>query len=391
MRPFSFLLLLSWVLGCGTPPAVDPLPFPAAAPGTAPLPSTWGPFPVGVRTVTYEDTTRKDAHGVPRQLVTEIWYPALQSARGQPGVAYDLKPYFTDAQQVALAKAGLPLIPTVAVRDATPTHAHGQFPLVIFAHGQGGVRMQSVFYTVLLASHGYVVVAPDHPGGTLYDIARNQLENTGHGLENRPTDVIYLINKLARLKSDDPLYGLLDLDRVGVTGHSFGALTSLRVAALDARVKAIVPQAPTSTDIAWLGLTGVKLTIPVEIQGAHRDQTLPWDEHVAPAWAAMQRPRWLVDLKDGGHFTFSDLCALDLAGLADALTLDIPGADIKKVLSDGCAAPAPSAALSQPLMNHFAVGYFNAVLRGSQASYDLLDQAHADALAPGIATITSEP
>ena len=32
-----------------------------------------------------------------------------------------------------------------------------------------GIRWQSTFYTVMLASHGYVVLSPDHPGDTLQD------------------------------------------------------------------------------------------------------------------------------------------------------------------------------------------------------------------------------
>jgi hypothetical protein len=42
-------------------------------------------------------------------------------------------------------------------------------------------------------------------------------------------------------------------------------------------------------------------------------------------------------------------------------------------------------------MNHFAVALFNATLRGSTASYELLIQAKADALAPGVSVVTADP
>jgi predicted dienelactone hydrolase len=382
------------LVACGSPPPVDPLPFAPASPTAAPSPTKPGPFPVGVRTVTFEDTGRRKPDGSPRRLVTEIWYPATQATRGQPTVSYDITSVLTDAQRAALAGTQTPLLETSAVRDAAPASAHGPFPLIVFAHGQGAVRWQSTFYTVLLASHGYVVVSCDHEGGTLYDLVRGQLQNVAEGLEQRPVDVVHLINRMARLKSGDPLAGLIDLERVGVTGHSFGALTSFRVGATDRRVKAIVPQAPTDVNIAWLGLPmPVRLAMPVMVQAAHGDQTLEWDANIVPTWPLLERPRWLVDIVQGGHFTFSDLCAFDLATVAEKVSLTVAGVDVRSVLEDGCAPPAPPATVSQPVINHFAVAFFNAHLRGSEGSKALLTQAEGDALAgaPGVVAITADP
>ena len=387
--------LLLALAGCT--PAASTLPFPPASATDTPDPSKPGPFPVGVRTRLIEDTGRPRADGTPRQLLTEIWYPATAAAQGQPGASYDLTPLFTDGQRAQMADAGVTLPPlrTTAVRDAEPDREHGPYPVIVFAHGQGGVRWQSTFYTVALASHGYVVISPDHEGGTFYDLVRDGVQSAVYGFEFRPQDVIYLLNRFSRLPKGDVFEGLLDYAHVGVTGHSFGALTSLRVAALDARVKAIVPQAPTSTDIAWLGFDPKPvLTIPVQVQGARLDQTLGWDDHVAPAWADLKAPRWLLEVKTGGHFTFSDLCAFELGSLADKVALDIPGvnaADVRKVLADGCAPPAPAPGVAQPLMNHFALGFFNGHLRGSAASLAQLTQAKADALAPGAAAVTADP
>lgn len=384
-------LLLLCLAACGPAPmAVDPLPFPAAGPGAAPTPSQPGPFPVGVRTVTYQDRRRPKPDGTPRLLVTEIWYPATQDTRGQPGVSYDVRERFTE-EQLKVFPASVPLLQTSAVRDATPAKSHGPFPLVVFSHGQGAIRWQSTFYTVLLASHGFVVVSPDHEGGTLDYAVRNQLQDVGIGMLTRPVDVQYLITEYSRLPETDPLHGMVDPARVGVTGHSFGALTSLRVAAVDKRVKVIVPQAPPSTDLIFVDLGKPDLGIPVMVQAARGDRTLEWDGNVAPTWAAMKKPRWLLDLTKGGHFTFADICAFDLASLSDTIKLDIPGANVRSVLSDGCAPPAPPAEVAQPLMNHFAIALFNATLRGSTASSELLTQAKADELAPGVATLTADP
>ena len=75
------------------------------------------------------------------------------------------------------------------------------------------------------------------------------------------------------------------------------------------------------------------------------------------------------------------------------VNLDIPGADVRQVLSDGCGPTAPPAEIAQPLINHFAVAFFNAQLKGSTASLALMTQAKADEIAgdAGVATFTSRP
>jgi predicted dienelactone hydrolase len=393
----SCLLLALVATACSAPvPPLpeDLLPFEEASATAAPDPTKPGPYPVGVRTVTFEDTGRRKPDGAPRLLVTEIWYPAVQATRGQPTVDYDIFQVFTPEQQASIGAGTIPLLKTAAVRDAEPARAHGKFPLIVFSHGQAAIRWQSTYFTVLLASHGYVVVSTDHEGGTLFDVVRGQLQNVAVGLETRPVDVTYLLNRLGRLKQDDPLFGTFDLEKIGVTGHSFGALTSLRVAAIDKRVKAIVPQAPVDANVAWLGLAQpVVLGIPVHIQAAHDDRTLEWDTSIVPTLLVMRDPLWLLDITHGGHFTFSDLCAFDLASIVDRVMLDIPGADVRNVLNDGCGPTSPPATVAQPLINHFGVAFFNAQLKGSTASLGLLTQAQANSVAgdAGVATFSYRP
>ncbi|MDP2269553.1 MAG: acetylxylan esterase [Archangium sp.] len=393
-RSMLTTLVLAAACSAPTPPPEDVLPFEEAAVTAAPDPTKFGPYPVGVRTVVYEDTGRRKPDGTPRQLVTEIWYPAVQSTRGQPTVSYDIFQVFTPEQKLSIGEGVIPLLQTAAVRDAQPATKHGKFPLIIFSHGQAAIRWQSTYLTVLLASHGYIVASTDHEGGTLFDVVRGQLQNVAVGVETRPVDVTYLLNRLSRLKEEDPLFGLIDLEKIGVTGHSFGALTSLRVAAMDKRVKAIVPQAPVDANLAWIGLPRpVILDIPVHLQAAHDDKTLEWDTNIEPTLLVMRDPLWMLDITKGGHFTFSDLCAFDLASIVDQVNLDIPGADVREVLEDGCGPSAPPARIAQPLINHFAVAFFNAKLKGSEASLALMTQAKADEIAgaAGVATVTNWP
>ena len=113
-----------------------------------------GPFPVGVRTTTLTDAARGG-----RRLPLEVWYPATDAHAGQDTVdptrdRYEMLP-------------GLPSVSQDAVRDAAARQ--GPFPLVAFSHGYGGHRRQSTFLCTHLASHGYVVAAPEHVGNTVLD------------------------------------------------------------------------------------------------------------------------------------------------------------------------------------------------------------------------------
>src|SRR5439155_610438 len=141
-------------------------------------------------------------------------------------------------------------------------------------HGQAAIRWQSTYLTVLLASHGYVVASPDHQGGTLYDVVRGQLSAVTMGLDDRPLDIRYIVNRLSRMPADDALSGMVDVGHLGVAGHSFGALTAMRSTVFDDRVLAIVPQAPVTWDLAYVGHLSEIRRVPIMLQGSKLDRTL---------------------------------------------------------------------------------------------------------------------
>jgi len=145
-----------------------------------------GPHPVGVTRIELHD----DARG--RTLLTEVWYPAEESARGRP--AAPITSYLPPAL-AGLAKNFT--IPLVAVRDAGLA-AGGPFPLIAFSHGSGGIRFQNTFQMEHLASHGFVVVAPDHQGNTL-------LDNSGTFAElavARPLDIRFVLDEFSRFTTE---------------------------------------------------------------------------------------------------------------------------------------------------------------------------------------------
>src|ERR687891_1264094 len=106
-----------------------------------------GRHAVGLSTVQMMDPARGG-----RTLTVDIWYPA-DPGSDAPTAELDL----------LLTRLELPGV------LADPPAARGSFPLVIFSHGNGGVRFQSWFLMQALASHGFVVAAPDHAGNTALD------------------------------------------------------------------------------------------------------------------------------------------------------------------------------------------------------------------------------
>lgn len=203
-------------------------------------PFSRGPHPVGVRSVVLHDAARD------RSIPVELWYPAAAEHRGA-----DLSHETQDRYGVL---PGFPPVAQEAVRDAT-VEQPGRFPLVVFSHGFGGHRRQTTFLCTHLASHGYVVAAPDHVGNTITDMMQAVLEVAqGRPLPDtaallhefaaaRPADAIAAIDQLLTGQAGD-LAAHIDESRIGITGHSFGGWTTLAVASRDPRVRAALPLAP---------------------------------------------------------------------------------------------------------------------------------------------------
>lgn len=389
----GLLLLLVGSSACApTPPgeARDPLPFAPAGPGAAPDPSVLGPYAVGVRTLTFLDPERETpGKEGPRKLVTEIWYPAAGHTRDDEKDAFVLYEQLPESLREGLTVEDLGVLETEAVRDAE-TYEGVRFPVVVFSHGKGGVRQQSTFYTVLLASHGYVVVSPDHEGDTIVELLEAgevDVTSTVDSFVLRPGDVSFLLNELEVLDEDDPLTALMDLERVGVTGHSFGALTSFRAAGSDLRIDAIVAHTPVGIGLVEAGLEATvdEFGIPYLIAAAGLDRTLEKNLHADSLWSHMVPPRFYLTLKTAGHFTYSDLCILDVEAIDVALNIDA-----SNVLTDGCGEENVGPDVAFPVINHYSVGFFNAYLRGSPGSLALLDQDNGRRLAGDEVTFFAE-
>lgn len=144
--------------------------------------------------------------------------------------------------------------------------AAGVYPYVLLSHGLGGDRKHYVYLARHLASHGYVVAVPEHIGSSSRQDAEDLLEALGSEDEicARKDDLVFLIDTASQWNVLTPgLQGKIDLEHIGVTGHSFGGGTSQWIGGArirhgdgvkdisDPRVKAIVPMAGGGTTSPW--------------------------------------------------------------------------------------------------------------------------------------------
>ncbi len=276
-----------------------------------------GPYPVGVTTTILVDTSRTDQFTKDfRTLVTEIWYPATDDARSLPKNRYsdffpaNLPPEVDKALKLVYKRTTFEIDPifwNYAVRDARVRD--GKFPLIVFSHGNGGTRYQNTFWCDYMASHGYIVVSADHTGNarvTILDgkVIPFQNEERQNSAIDRPKDMSFLIDAMTRWNNgaDSRFAGRIDLNEIAASGMSFGSYTTFQVVDSESRFKVAI------------GMSGARaehtnLTIPALAMIGTEDRTIgpTGNAGVRSYVERHQGPAFLLELKNGGHYSFTDM------------------------------------------------------------------------------------
>lgn len=185
--------------------------------------------------------------------------------------------------------------------DAPPEP--GPWPLVVFSHGLGGAGPNYAATLRVWASAGYVVVAPSYP-----------LSNTNapggpspSDIPEQTADVAYLIDWAIDQSdtTDGPLAGMVDPERVGISGHSLGGFTSLGAGynpcCRDERIRAVAEWA--GAYVPELGPDGGDAVAdgpPLLIVHGDADGTVPYDRALAVR-DAVSSTAALVTLVGGQH------------------------------------------------------------------------------------------
>jgi len=198
--------------------------------------------------------------------------------------------------------------------DATPACDEPR-PVMVHSHGYGSISWEMFWLQERLASHGWLVVASDHPGNTFYDESGAFRDLT----TQRPTDVAdtwtWLVGESA--DADSPLHGCVDPDAgYVVSGYSFGGYTAYvtggalinadePVDLADPAVHGVVTLAPWN---AYNTLTdGTQaLQVPVLTLGGELDETVG-TQYLDLHGAITATPRALGSFETAGHFSYTPI------------------------------------------------------------------------------------
>ena len=350
--------------------------------------TTAGPYNVGFRLdrVTYDAVGEEG-----RSLRIAAWYPT-QDATGEGGMYISL-----------LRREEVLFYSSISEHKET-------FPVLVFSHGNAALAEQSYFMAERFASHGWIVISPDHTNNTFADTEGSI--NFGSA-PFRPQDISAVLDHFLDLPPEHILAGRLDEANIAMSGHSFGAFTTIlsagtgfdvdglaadcaagligsrqcgvleapEAAALfregfyDDRIRAFIPQTPGGS-FAFRD-TLDQITSPLLMFTGGLDASLSNEEEGDPIWAGMVGDNKIrIDITNAGHFTFSNMCDL------------FPF--IPMVFEDGC---DPEIFIDPPvaydIINHYSMAFFRRHLFEDH-SYDALldgtEQPYAEHL-----TLSTKP
>lgn len=376
MRRGAFsLLITAFLYGCsdgsdGSAVAMDP---PLSEPTEKA--DTFGSWAVGHQRLEAIDVNRGN-----RQLPYDVWYPVdAADALDAPRTIYPLQ-------------GGAGLTAERAV-EGLPVSSAGELPLLLFSHGSGGTNTQSVLLMETLASHGFVVVSPEHTGNTNDDFS----DTLAQAAARRVPDISFMIDTfLARneIRGDD-FFQRLDPEAIGVLGHSYGGGTALGSVAgfggqpADERVRAVMPISATVFDrFTEDALAAVEE--PVLFLGGTLDTSVPIENHdygfdrLTGAEAVFQ-----VDIVGATHTHFANICDIGNWLIDNGIGQDLwPAIGAEALLEpyrEACSEEAFPIEEVLRIQNLYAVAFFRRYLLG-EAEYEFyLRQDYARDNEPDIA------
>lgn len=340
-------------------PATTPLPD-----GEPPLPpSKPGEFNVGRQSLQILDDVRF------RSLPVDVWYPT-DATTGDAAI-------YTFIPGVSL--------PSDTAFEGASIAAGGPFPVIVYSHGSGGQSYIASFFTETLASYGFIVIAPNHVGNTATEVLFGAGDEPEAIAYNRPADTAFVITEMLAMSADaeSPFFELMDPERIGMAGHSFGGFTAYAAAGglpavnddttavpVDDRIDAIVAMAPVTSILPPNVLASI--TVPSMVITGTDDQTTPIDPESTQAFELVNSGyAYRVDLEGAGHQSFTDVCDYQ----QKLPTIDNIPPQFVEVIDEfalsGCQPDQMPYDRAKELTNQYVISFFLAHVAGDE-SYRLL-------------------
>ncbi len=354
------------------------------------LPQPSGPYAIGTRVFHWVDTSREetltsDPDDV-REIMVQLWYPATDAAGAQPAPYLPeldgLRPYLSNST-VELVRS----VRTNSHLDVAVAGSEVGYPVLVFSHGLGERRSYYTITAEELASHGYVVVGIDHPFGAgsvafpdgrviVFDSLWGIIQPPDYSIEERfrftdermeiwAADASFALDQLHALNRGEDFEGKLDLDRVGVFGHSNGGKAAVVACMLDDRFKACVNLDgwPIHSHVEINGLTQ-----PYMVVEDLRDVT---DEELGSWSSTIERyTQNMRDLQYRKERIFAKMTSssyqIVIRGIRHSYFVDLPAIDAASVDPDATLPPGEALRI----IHDYMLAFFDEHLRG-QAS-DLL-------------------
>ena len=364
------LLILLCLFGCAV---ALPTLFPIFK-----LPDPSGEYSVGTMMLDVADN---------EDVALQVWYPAKENGT-------KFAPYL---ESNSFPWDWLRLVRTRAYLDVPLAVDKQSYPVIIFNHGGGFIAAQNTVQMQEFASHGYITFSVSHRHDSTITIYANGDTNgrsfwqtwqemkpvladnnkageTAHALrtdqrgasislaekkaimqkifdENkialevihrRVDDTIVVLNYLEKLNDETPMHTLsnkLDLDRVGIIGHSNGGAVAVNVAMQDSRIKGVINMdGYLFGDIFNAGLNQPFMSMTKE-GGQGRDDVV---------YAQAKSEAYSVTIQGANHFNFMDIY------------LWMPLVNRKYL---GLIAPHRAV----EIMNHYSLQFFEKHLSGKEA------------------------
>lgn len=233
------------------------------------LPKPKGIYHVGTRTYNLEDKLRNEIYGEAkdgkRKIKYQIWYPTEETK------GYKKAKWISEGKLLTRQLAKSMHLPFFMLDHTVQIDSNSyykaplkddleSYPVVIISHGWRGFRELHTDFAEELASNGFIAVSIDHTYGSqairfedntvayLNKAALPREDNPGKYNYNSRLlvstygeDVASVLNDLEKLNLDDRNFkGRLDLEKVGLLGHSTGGGGDVYISLKDKRIKSVL-------------------------------------------------------------------------------------------------------------------------------------------------------